>query len=128
MAFKGWNLSPKDRFEMDIYLKALEGTEEMKEKVVKEIERQAIEDKDILRLMQIPGISLLSGFIIKAEIGADLRFTNPGKLPSYGGLIFLNSSIKPKELHREDNKGRKETFEMGIDPMYKCKCKIWGRL
>ncbi len=34
MAYKGWNLSPEDRFEMDIYLKALEGTEEMKEKVV----------------------------------------------------------------------------------------------
>ncbi len=72
---------------MGICLDTLEKVGKEKEKVEEEIERQAMRDKDVLRLMQIPGINLLSGFIITAEIGEIERFPNPGKLSSYGGLV-----------------------------------------
>jgi len=63
---RGLELGREERIEMDICLATLKKVEEEKEEVEEEIKRQAIEDEDVLRLMQIPGINLLSGFIIKA--------------------------------------------------------------
>jgi len=105
---RGLELGREERIEMDICLETLKKVEEEKEKVEEEIKRQAIEDEDVLRLMQIPGINLLSGFIIKAEIGEIGRFSNPGKLASYAGLVpSIHQSNQKAYTGRITKEGRR---------------------
>lgn len=102
------NLSEDDKYEVEICLEVLESVEKNKKKLEKEIEAKAIKDKDVLRLMQIPGINLLSGFIIMSEIGEIERFANSGKLSCYAGLVpSVHQSSQKSYTGRITKAGRK---------------------
>ena len=79
-------LPEQERFQINQELALLDYLENTRVPIETRIARESHGDKDITRIMTIPGIDFMSAAALKAAIGNITRFNNPKKLVGYFGL------------------------------------------
>lgn len=100
-------------------LRQLELLEGQREEADRQVARWASQDPRVPRSMQITGIGYFSAFAILAFIGNIERFSAPGKLTSYAGLV-------PRESQSGDHHYRGHITKSG-HPLLRClPCLHWA--
>lgn len=84
---------------MDNYLGLIDQLEKMIQDQEKQIRATVKETPEAKLLLSIPGIAHISALLLAAEIGEINRFSSPGKLASYAGLVPTTSQSGDKTHH-----------------------------
>lgn len=112
---------------MDSVKKATEGIE----KHNKALKKIASQDEDIKRLMQVPGVGLITAVAYKVEIGHVARFEDSATVGAYFGLTPLEySSGEMKRQGRISKRGNKEVRYLLVEAatVLLTRCQKWSKL
>jgi transposase len=94
--------------ELKEWYRLLEGMQPFIRSIEKRIETEAKENETIKLLMTVPGIGIITGTAIYAEVGDFARFHSPGALASYAGLIPRERSSGERRMtYRLSKEGSK---------------------
>jgi transposase len=97
-------LSPVHRQSLDRYLGLIDITTKFIGEAEVEIRQVVKESEDGQWLLSVPGIGFILAYLILVEIGDISRFSSPGKLSSYAGLVPSVHQSGAKSYHGHLNK------------------------
>ena len=101
------------------------------EKLTKILKKIALEDEDVKRLMQVPGVDLITSLAYKVEVGHVERFEDSTTVGAYFGLTPTGySSGEIKRQGRVSKRGNKEVRYLLVEAatVLLTRCQKWSKL